>query len=146
MTMFLLSLSIHRYYEGMTIDVAPPTLVRLDYAVNWHFFGVGPDPTRFRNGSFSTRWEGEVTPDATVTGALLQLILSHGHPGAPVSPKDMGGRVYATRHFAMFVNGDVIVNIDLCSSFNPVLRSCFSKGHGRSRVRNQARPAISPCL
>lgn len=85
------------YFAGTEL-AGEPTLVRLDYAVNFHFFALGPDPTRFRNGTFSVRWEGVITPDATVDGALLQLILCHGsdciHNVNPAAPKDLGGRVY----------------------------------------------------
>jgi hypothetical protein len=87
------------YFAGTNFE-GEPQLVRLDCAVNFHFFGLGPDPTRFRNGTFSVRWEGVITPDADVEGALLQMFLCHGHICG--APGDLGGRV--------FLDGELVVD------------------------------------
>ena len=85
------------YFKGRTVATAPTApaiFTRRDYAPNFHFFALGPDPFRFRNGSFSVRWEGVLTPDATVEGGLFNIGLGKSRFGT-TAPAGLGGRLYA---------------------------------------------------
>lgn len=71
------------YYPNTNLS-GSPVLVRQDFAANFHYFGLGPDPTRMRGGTFSVRWEGHITPLTTVEGGQFNVLLCHGHScGAP---------------------------------------------------------------
>ena len=88
-----------RYYSNTNCS-GTPVITRLDYAVNWHFFALGPDPSRLRSATFSVRWDGKITPDATVSGAQFNIELCHGHSCG--TPSDMGARLR--------VNGQLVID------------------------------------
>ena len=64
-------------------------MTRLDYAPNFHWFALGPDLTRMRNATFRVRWEGLLTPDATVKGGGLRVNACGG-----ATRPDTGARVW----------------------------------------------------
>lgn len=80
------------YFAG-TECTGTPVLTRLDYAINFHYFALGPDPTRFRNGTFCVRWEGTLTPDTTVQGGQFGIGLGKSRFNGK-SPSGMGGRLF----------------------------------------------------
>ena len=88
------------YFPGTTPQ-GSPVLTRLDSAPNFHYFALGPDPTRMRNGTFSVVWEGLLTPDSTVKGALFNLGLGKSRFNGK-APSGMGGRLY--------LNGKLVVD------------------------------------
>ena len=57
-------------YFANTDCSGEPVMTRLDFAPNFHWFALGPHPVRMRNGTFCVRWEGVITPDTTVQGAI----------------------------------------------------------------------------
>jgi hypothetical protein len=54
---------------------------------------LGPDPTRFRSGTFCVRWEGVITPDTTVKGGKFQIGLGKSRFTGK-TPDGMGGRLW----------------------------------------------------
>ena len=64
-------------------------LTRVDLAPNFHFFALGPDPTRMPNATFRVRWEGTLTPDSTVHGGGLRASTFRG-----CGAKTCGSRVW----------------------------------------------------
>jgi hypothetical protein len=56
-------------------------------------FQLGPDPTRFRSGTFCVRWEGVITPDTTVKGGKFQIGLGKSRFTGK-TPDGMGGRLW----------------------------------------------------
>lgn len=70
-----------------------PILTRLDAAINFHWFALGPDPSRFRSGTFCVRWVGVITPSTTVKGGQFQIGLGKSRFSGK-NPGNMGGRLY----------------------------------------------------
>ena len=79
-------------YFGTT-NLTAPVLSRLDAAPNFHWFALGPDFVRMRNASFSVRWEGIITPDATVRAGGLRANPCIGSTCPPTSGV-VGARVF----------------------------------------------------
>ena len=69
------------YWDNMDLTGAP-TLNRTDYAPSFHWYHWGPDPVRLPSSSFSVRWTGTVTSDATVTGATVSIFALNAYGGA----------------------------------------------------------------
>jgi beta-glucosidase len=59
------------YYDSR--DGTTILLTRVDAAPNFHWFCLGPDLFRARSGTFRVRWEGILTPDATVRSGGLRV-------------------------------------------------------------------------
>jgi beta-glucosidase len=79
------------YFAGANSSVV--TMTRLDAAPNFHWFALGPDMWRARSRTFRVRWEGTITPDASVKGGGLKASAC----GGSVCPGDgrvMGARVW----------------------------------------------------
>eukprot|EP00039_Didymoeca_costata_P020732 m.342240 g.342240 ORF g.342240 m.342240 type:complete len:962 (-) comp21136_c0_seq1:76-2961(-) len=73
------------YFANTDFKGVPMT--RLDYAPNFHYIDLGPDPIRLPNGTFSVRWTGLLTPDSSVKGAKLQCNTCQGHFCTPTGSK-----------------------------------------------------------
>eukprot|EP00040_Diaphanoeca_grandis_P028777 m.167146 g.167146 ORF g.167146 m.167146 type:complete len:979 (+) comp31454_c0_seq3:101-3037(+) len=77
------------YFDNENLT-GSPMYTRLDYAVNFHWFALGPSLSE--SATFSVSWEGMITPDTTTSNATFLLELCHGHSCSGQS--NLGGRVY----------------------------------------------------
>ena len=65
------------YYDNIQLT-GNPILTRRDAAINFHWFELGPDPTRLPSGTFSVRWSGILNADSNVQGALMNAMVCRG--------------------------------------------------------------------
>ena len=57
-----------------TAAPAAPVMTRNDWMLSFHFLNYGPDPHTMPESAFAAKWEGFLTPDATVDAALFQIV------------------------------------------------------------------------
>ena len=68
------------YFPDARLE-GPAAFSRLDFALNHHFFALGPDPARLPGGVFSARFRGLATPPATATRGRWGVLVHTGSDG-----------------------------------------------------------------